>query len=94
MHTQILRTFFVVCGLMHDNISDDIECSLCRFIRCPEHLIGRLCGISQQIEGHSFGDHLISESVSVMSLSIALQCIAFICKIQSIQSRLQNMRDG
>jgi hypothetical protein len=37
--------------------------SLYRLIRRPEHLIGRHCGIFRQTEGHSFGDHLISESV-------------------------------
>jgi hypothetical protein len=31
-----------------------------------EHLIGRHCCISRQTEGHSFGDRLSSESVSVM----------------------------
>jgi hypothetical protein len=39
-------------------------------IRRPEHLIGGHCGISRQTEGHSFGDHLISESVSVTPLSV------------------------
>jgi hypothetical protein len=47
-----------------------VECSLCRLIRHPEHLIGRHCGISCQTEGHSFGDHLISESVSVTVSSV------------------------
>jgi hypothetical protein len=47
-----------------------IECSLRRLIRRPEHLIGRHCGISRQTEGHSFGDHLISESVSVTPSSV------------------------
>jgi hypothetical protein len=45
-------------------------CSLCRLIRRPEHLIGRHCGISRQTEDHSFGDHLISESVSVTPSSV------------------------
>jgi hypothetical protein len=39
-------------------------------MRRPEHLIGRHCGISWQTEGHSFGDHLISESVSVTPSSV------------------------
>jgi hypothetical protein len=47
-----------------------IECSLCRLIRRPEHLIGRHCGISRQTEGHSFGDHLNSDSVSVTPSSV------------------------
>jgi hypothetical protein len=38
---------------------------LCRLIRRPDRLIGRHCGISRQTEGHSFGDHLTSESVRV-----------------------------
>jgi hypothetical protein len=38
-------------------------------MRRPEHLIGRHCGISRQ-DGHSFGDHLISESVSVKPSSV------------------------
>jgi hypothetical protein len=50
------------------------ECSLCRLIRHPgsfsERLIGRHCGIPQQTEGHSFGDHLISESISVTPSSV------------------------
>jgi hypothetical protein len=48
----------------------NIECSLRRLIRRPEHLIGRHCGIYRQTEGHSFGDHLISASVSVTSSSV------------------------
>jgi hypothetical protein len=46
------------------------ECSLYRLIKRPEHLIVRHCGISRQTEGNSFGDHLISESVSVTPTSI------------------------
>jgi hypothetical protein len=48
----------------------DTECSFCRLIRRPEHLIGRHCGISRQTEGHSFGDHLLSESVIVTPSSV------------------------
>jgi hypothetical protein len=44
-----------------------IRCSLCRLIRRPgsfsERVIGRHSGIPRQTEGHSFGGHLISESV-------------------------------
>jgi hypothetical protein len=47
-----------------------IRCSFCRLIRRPEHLIGRHCGISRQTEGHSFGDHLSSESVRVTPSSV------------------------
>jgi hypothetical protein len=66
------------------------KCSLCRLIRHPgsfsEHLIGKHCGIPQQTEGQSFGDHLISESVSVMLSSVietsfycALFCVFMAC---------------
>jgi hypothetical protein len=55
-----------------------IECSLYRLIRRPEHLIGRHCGISRQTEGHSFGDHLISESVSVTQSRVIFSC-ALLC---------------
>jgi hypothetical protein len=55
----------------------NIECSLCRLIRCPEHLIGRHCGISRQTEGHSFGDRLISESVIVTPSSVIEASIVF-----------------
>jgi hypothetical protein len=48
--------------------------SLWRPVRRPgsfsERRISRHCGIPWQTEGRSFGDHLISESVSVMPLSI------------------------
>jgi hypothetical protein len=42
-----------------------IVCSLCRLIRRPADT-----GISRQTEGQSFGDHLSSESVSVMPSSV------------------------
>jgi hypothetical protein len=58
----------------------DTECSLCRLIRRPEHLIGKHCGISRQTEGHSFGDHLISESVSVTPSSVIEACIV-LCSV-------------
>jgi hypothetical protein len=44
--------------------SANIGCSFCRLIRRPEHFISR------KTEGHSFGDHLISESVSVTPSSV------------------------
>jgi hypothetical protein len=47
-----------------------IACSLCRLIKRPEHLIGRHCSISRQTEGHTFDDHLISESASVTPYSV------------------------
>jgi hypothetical protein len=47
-----------------------IECSLCRLIRPPERLIGRHCGIHRHTEGHSFGDHVIIESVGVTPSSV------------------------
>jgi hypothetical protein len=47
-----------------------IECSFCRLIRRPEHLIGKRVGISRQTEGLSFGGHLINESVSVTPSSV------------------------
>jgi hypothetical protein len=57
-----------------------IECSSCRLIRRPEHLIGRHCGISRQTEGHSFGDHLISESVSVTPSSV-IEASVVLCSV-------------
>jgi hypothetical protein len=48
----------------------DIGCSFCRLIRRPDHLIGKLCGMSRKTKVHSFGDHLISESLSVTPLSV------------------------
>jgi hypothetical protein len=41
-----------------------------RLIRSSEHHIGRHCCIYRQTEGHSFGDHLISGSVSVTPSSV------------------------
>jgi hypothetical protein len=55
-------------------------CSFCTLIRRPEHLIGRQCGISRQTEGHSFGDHLISESVSV-TLSSVIEASTVLCSV-------------
>jgi hypothetical protein len=62
------------------------ECSFCRLIRCQgsfsERLISRHRGLPRQTEGQSFGDPLISESVSVapsivseFSLYSALFCV-------------------
>jgi hypothetical protein len=54
--------------------SNYTECSLCRLIRRPgsfsERSVGRHCGIPRQTEDHSFSEHLISESVSVMPSSV------------------------
>jgi hypothetical protein len=47
---------------------------MCRLIRRPEHLIGRHGSTSWQTKGNSFGDHLISESISVTEASIVLFC--------------------
>jgi hypothetical protein len=55
-------------------------CSLCRLIRRPEHLIGRHCGISWQTESHSFGDHLISELVSVTTSSV-IEASILLCSV-------------
>jgi hypothetical protein len=52
-------------------------CSLCRLTGRPEHLIDKHCGISRQAEGHSFGDHLISELVSVTPESVIDASIVF-----------------
>jgi hypothetical protein len=41
-----------------------IECSLWRLVGRPD------TGISQQTEGHSFGDHLISDSVCITPSSV------------------------
>jgi hypothetical protein len=62
------------------NYNCNMECSLCRLIRRPEHLIGRHCGISRQTEGHSFGDHLISKSVSVTSSSV-IEASIVLCSV-------------
>jgi hypothetical protein len=68
-----------------------IGCSFCTLIRCPEHLIGRHCGISRQTEGHSFDDHLNSESVrvtpsSVVEASIVLCSVSLWLMFVSVQS--------
>jgi hypothetical protein len=52
------------------------ERPLCRLIRRPEHLI---TGIFWQTEGHSFGDYLISESVSVTPSSDKEAFIVLFC---------------
>jgi hypothetical protein len=59
-----------------------IGCSFCRFIRRPEHLIGRHYGISWQTEGHSFGPHLNSESVLVMPSSV-IETSIVLCSLSS-----------
>jgi hypothetical protein len=64
-----------------------MECSLCRLIRRPEHLISRHRGISSQTEGHSFGDHLISESVSVTPSSVIEASIVLCCVFMTRVSR-------
>jgi hypothetical protein len=57
---------------LYKKISEtNIECSLCRLIRRPEHLIGRQCGISRHTD-HSFGDHLIE---CYRSFYCALFCV-------------------
>jgi hypothetical protein len=58
------------------------ECSLCRLIRRPQHLIGRHCGISRQTEGHSLGDHVISESVSITPSSV-IEASIVLCSVSS-----------
>jgi hypothetical protein len=54
--------------------SEYTECSFCRIIRRPdsfsERVIGRHCGLPRQTEGQLFGDHLISQSVSVAPSSL------------------------
>jgi hypothetical protein len=75
------------------------SCSLCTLIRrlgsFSEPVIGRCSGIPWQIEGNSFGDHLISESVSVMSSSLieasfyfALFCVVMACVRYNIDQRV------
>jgi hypothetical protein len=62
-------TYLAVATQQLVNIPQYTRCSLCRLIRRPgsfrETLIGRHCGSPRQTQGHSFGEHLISESVSV-----------------------------
>jgi hypothetical protein len=66
--------------LLSRNKQQRIECSLCRLIRRSENLIGRHCGFSRQTEGHSFGDHLICESVSVKPSSVTVASIV-LCSV-------------
>jgi hypothetical protein len=49
---------------------ENIGCSFCRLIRRPEHLIARHWYLPANWEGHSCGDQLISESVSVTPSSV------------------------
>jgi hypothetical protein len=49
-------------------------------VHCAEHLISRHCGISRQTEGHSFGDHLISKSVSVTPSSV-IEASIMLCSV-------------
>jgi hypothetical protein len=49
-------------------------------IRSPVYLIGRHSGISPKTEGHSFGNHLISELVSVTQSSVIEACIV-LCSV-------------
>jgi hypothetical protein len=65
---------------IHVYLRTFIECSLYRLIRRPEHLIGRHSGTSRQTEGHSFGDHLISESVSVTPPSV-IEASIVLCSV-------------
>jgi hypothetical protein len=45
-----------------------------------QNMISADNGISQQTEGRSFGDHMISESVSVMLSSVIEACIV-LCSV-------------
>jgi hypothetical protein len=56
-------------------------CSFCRLIRRPEHLTADT-GISRQTDGHSFGDHLSSESVSVTPSSV-IEASIVLCSVSS-----------
>jgi hypothetical protein len=75
-----------VIKLLAERDSSDEACSNpaflldSRLIRRPEHLIGRHCGISRQNEGHSFGDHLISESVSITPSSV-IEASIVLCSV-------------
>jgi hypothetical protein len=68
-HRDLRRGFGLVIGFIGYLQVATTECSLCRLIRRPgsfsERPIGIHSGISRRTEGHSFGDHPISESVSV-----------------------------
>jgi hypothetical protein len=66
-----------------------IESLLCGLSRCPGQLIGRHCDISRQNEGHSFGDHLSGESVSVTPSSMVEDSIV-LCKIIVNYSQLES----
>jgi hypothetical protein len=77
------RNDALIRHIIRDHLN--IECSLCRLIRRPEHLIGRHCGVSRQTEGHSFCDHLISESVSVTPLNI-IEASIVLCLYDSCES--------
>jgi predicted GNAT family acetyltransferase len=66
-------------------------CSFCRLIRRPELLIGRHTVISRQTEGHSFGDHMISESVNVTSSSV-FYCAMFCVFMTRVRQCLISLR--
>jgi hypothetical protein len=57
----------------------EIECSFCRLIRRPEHLIERHW-YRWQSEGHSFGDHMISLSVIVTPSSV-IEASIVLCSV-------------
>jgi hypothetical protein len=57
----------------------NIGCSFPKLIRRPVHLIGRH-GYLRQIEGHSFGDHMISGSVSITTLSV-IEAFVVLCSV-------------
>jgi hypothetical protein len=60
----------------------------CKFKRYSVHCVGLLdmnilsadAGITRQTEGHSFGDHLISESVSVTSSNV-IEASVMLCSV-------------
>jgi hypothetical protein len=57
-------------------------------MRRPEHLIGRHCGISRKTEGHSFSDHLISESVSVTPSTVIEASTVLLDSCESTSNQL------
>jgi hypothetical protein len=46
-----------------------------------QNILSADAGISRQTEGHSFGDHLISESVSVTQSSMITEASTVLCSL-------------
>jgi hypothetical protein len=67
-----------ICIIMKTSLARERERENSAGFRSPEHLIGR--HISLQTEGHSFGDHLSSESVRLTPPS-AIKASIVLCSV-------------